>query len=634
MHDDGWTSATPELTAAYQLLRSAAAADGGTAKRQRMALGLLLSGLAGGKTWVRLPSLLDAVQPAALLPGEQFRFAVKSLRAAMALDREAFAEAIWPAPEHISGAAAAVLGATCQKAGLNPAARHYLEAAHRALGPALPAGAALDWCRLRLADKDYGAVAEAAAQFLATAPGHAGLAISLSEALQHSGRLAEAIKLLARWTPASPEDAAAVTLQLGKLHLKDGRPDKARAVLGKSPGGLAGIDHDLLRADALLALGDVAAAGKLLAACEAPPEDVVRQERLLDRRARGLMMRHEVEAAVALLAGPTANVDLLRKKIIGGIILGDLDAVSAAEDALTRQLVANWRPGQGSPGYNQHLLFARNTRLNAGFRDICRTLTNRPDAAAVATLRPFIRDVPFDYSASIQLVFRMARLGWLNQPPKHDDIAIPRRIVFFWDTARRPPEVDRLIGTWREFNPGYEIAVFDEPAASDFLAGEIDQRHADALGRCQNAAMKADFFRLCYLQVKGGIYADCDDRCRAPLDDWLVGRDTVLTHENHMTFAVANNFMATRPGQPWLETAIEQAMIALEAPVRSFTFSVTGPGLLTMCLAQWLARQEPQALMRFRLLGAAEYASKVSPHLAMSYKLTGQHWVRQEGAGV
>ena len=224
--------------------------------------------------------------------------------------------------------------------------------------------------------------------------------------------------------------------------------------------------------------------------------------------------------------------------------------------------------------------------------------------------------------------------GYFQEQPKHEDIAIPRRIVFFWDKPRRPPDVDRLIGTWREFNPGYEIEVFDEAAARDFLAGEIDQRHAAALGRCQNAAMKADLFRLCYLQVKGGIYADCDDRCRAPVDDWLKGRDTVLAHENHLTFAVANNFMATLPGQPWLESAIEQAMIALEAPVRSFTFSVTGPGLLTMCLGQWLARQEPAALTRFRMLGMAEYSARVSPHLPLSYKQTSQHWVKQEGAGV
>ena len=640
MRDDGWTSATPELAAAFRLLSASATAeaDAGTCKRQRGALNILFSAIATEKAWARLPPLLDAVEPGAILAPEQFRFAVKSLRAGMGDDLAPFAAAIWPAPDHVAGATAAVLGATCHKAGLKPQARHYLDAAQKALGPALPVSAVLDWCRFRLTDKAYDDVARETARHLEIVPGHAGLAITQSEALQHLGRLAEAIKLLARLTPNTPEDSAAVAMQLAKLYLRDGRPDKARSTLGKSADetftGTARIDRVLLRADALLALGDVSAAAKLLATYGGTHIDPVRQERLLDRRTRCLMMRSQVEEAMALLSALTTNVDLLRKTIIGGILLGDLGAVNAAEEALTKQLVANWRPGQGSPGYNQHLLFARNTRLNAGFGDICRTLMNAPDAAAIDLLRPFIRDVPFDYSAAIQLIFRMARRGWLNQPPKHGEVAIPRRIVFFWDKPRRPPDIDRLIGTWREFNPGYEIEVFDEASARGFLAGEIDQHHAEALGRCQNAAMKADFFRLCYLQARGGIYADCDDRCRAPIDGWLGGRDTVLAHENHMTFAVANNFMATLPGQPWLETAIEQALIALDAPVRSFTFYVTGPGLLTMCLAQWLARQEPSALPKFRLLSMAEYSAKVSPHLPLSYKLAGQHWVKQEGAGV
>ena len=32
---------------------------------------------------------------------------------------------------------------------------------------------------------------------------------------------------------------------------------------------------------------------------------------------------------------------------------------------------------------------------------------------------------------------------------------------------------------------------------------------------------KADLFRLAYLAARGGIYADADDRCLAPLDGWI-----------------------------------------------------------------------------------------------------------------
>ncbi|MCF7995529.1 MAG: hypothetical protein K9L88_11885 [Chromatiaceae bacterium] len=33
--------------------------------------------------------------------------------------------------------------------------------------------------------------------------------------------------------------------------------------------------------------------------------------------------------------------------------------------------------------------------------------------------------------------------------------------------------------------------------------------------------MRADLFRLAYLAVRGGLYADADDRCRHSLREWL-----------------------------------------------------------------------------------------------------------------
>ena len=230
MRDHGWTSATPELAEAFRLLTAppTGAADAGTSKRQRTALNILFSAIAKEKTWVRLPPLLDAICPDAILAAEQFHFAVKSLRAGMADGIAPFAAAIWPAPGHIAGVAAAVLGVTCQKSGLKPQARHYLDAAHAALGPDLPVNAALDWCRFRLADKAYEDVASETARHLEKVPGHAGLAIIRSEALRHLGRMPEAIKILVRFAPGTPEDSAAVSMQLAKLYLRDGRPDKAR----------------------------------------------------------------------------------------------------------------------------------------------------------------------------------------------------------------------------------------------------------------------------------------------------------------------------------------------------------------------------------------------------------------------
>jgi hypothetical protein len=336
---------------------------------------------------------------------------------------------------------------------------------------------------------------------------------------------------------------------------------------------------------------------------------------------------------MSALPTDTHNVELLRQKIIVSIALGDLPAMKAAEEELTRQLVAAWKPGQATPAYNQHLLFARGTRLNARFAELCAVIHGRGDAETIPAIRNYLAACPLDLAAATQFILRLSRLGLVSQPAMDQDIAIPRQFVFFWDDPKRPLAVDRLIDSWRSLHPDFEILVFDDRTAAEWLAAHCGSRHERAFRRCQHAAMKADLFRLCFLFQSGGIYVDCDDRCRQPIDHWLKGRDLVLYQESHLSFAVANNFMAAAPRLQVFRDAIGQALDSLEAPSPAFTFSLTGPGLLTVRMAQWLLRPEARDLHRLRLLSAVEYLGKVSPHLQLPYKGTDQHWLKKEGAG-
>jgi hypothetical protein len=629
-----WFLADRETAAAFKLLSEPPRRelDAGVRKRQRLAMGRLIAALAESRAWQRLPPLLAAVERDALLPPEQFKFAVKTLRAAVASDFASFARAVWPPPDAPDPAAAAVVGALFHRFGLGAEAAHYLEAARSALGASLPAAALHNWCRIKLAASAYADVVRETAGRCSDP----SLALVHAEALNRLGEHAQAVATLEKLVPTADSLADAANRLLIRISLGAGRPEEAEArfnaVASPAPDAPSRVDRELLRLDILAALGRPRIAA--LEAVDVEAIDANRRERLVDRTTRALLLDHRVEEAMALLSTPTKAIDLLRKTIVGGILVGDLESVRRAERALAAALVERWRPGRPSPGYNQHLLFARNTRLNAAFDGHCREIRGLADVAALPRIRSFIEGHPCDYSAAIQLVFRLSRVGLLSQPPESRAIDIPRHIVFFWDETRRPAAVDELIATWRRMNRDFAVSVFDDASAGEFLAARFGERHARALRRCRHAAMKADLFRLCYLYDRGGIYADCDDRCRAPIDDWLEGRDAVLYQENHMRFAVANNFIAATPGRPYLATAIEQALIALEAPVRSFTFYVAGPGMLTMCFAQWASRQEPAALRRTRLLSGAAYARKVSSHLRLPYKDTSRHWVRQEGAGV
>ena len=63
---------------------------------------------------------------------------------------------------------------------------------------------------------------------------------------------------------------------------------------------------------------------------------------------------------------------------------------------------------------------------------------------------------------------------------------------------------------------GIRHRLFDERSAKNFISSTLGARHERAFSSCYHPAMQADYFRLCYLFVEGGLYVDADDVCVAP----------------------------------------------------------------------------------------------------------------------
>lgn len=91
----------------------------------------------------------------------------------------------------------------------------------------------------------------------------------------------------------------------------------------------------------------------------------------------------------------------------------------------------------------------------------------------------------------------------------------PRTIVQFWHDLRQLPEdVKDCIASWGRWETkGYKHRLFDEHSAKAFIGRSLGARHEQAFERCYHPAMLADYFRLCYLLVEGGLYVDADDVC-------------------------------------------------------------------------------------------------------------------------
>lgn len=99
----------------------------------------------------------------------------------------------------------------------------------------------------------------------------------------------------------------------------------------------------------------------------------------------------------------------------------------------------------------------------------------------------------------------------------------PKCIVQFWDDLDRLPlDVKECMESWKGLGQcGFELQVFDESAARDFIRLHLGSRYENAFDRCYHPSMKSDYFRYSYIFVEGGFYVDADDVYHGGKIDYL-----------------------------------------------------------------------------------------------------------------
>lgn len=89
----------------------------------------------------------------------------------------------------------------------------------------------------------------------------------------------------------------------------------------------------------------------------------------------------------------------------------------------------------------------------------------------------------------------------------------PKLIVQFWDDlGRLPSDVRQCMESWKTLEQsGFEIRVFDENSAREYIRANLGPTHLRAFDKCYHPSMKSDYFRYSYIFVHGGFYIDADD---------------------------------------------------------------------------------------------------------------------------
>lgn len=92
---------------------------------------------------------------------------------------------------------------------------------------------------------------------------------------------------------------------------------------------------------------------------------------------------------------------------------------------------------------------------------------------------------------------------------------IPQHIIQFWNTKHRPSQISAMCSTWSNA-PGFSYECFSTLSAKQFIKEHFDTEYLSAFNHCALPAEQSDFFRLCYLWVKGGIYVSDHYRPGSP----------------------------------------------------------------------------------------------------------------------
>jgi mannosyltransferase OCH1-like enzyme len=369
----------------------------------------------------------------------------------------------------------------------------------------------------------------------------------------------------------------ALLQQYARACLQSGVPEDGLTLLDRMEAGDAGVDLTPVRLHLLMESGDPESAMEL------------------------------VRSKEALGEAPLQDVQKMRLHLA----LGQLDEAESLAAAAARQ---HWRGARFTAHFSISDLGAKLNELR-----LFHLAMDQGESREALARR-------FFYPAQQVVEAWLSReIPGIHETRGESVSPVPRRILQYWDRQEVPESVASVMASWSRAE-GFEYHRLDRRSARLFLRDRFGADHERAFLLARNAAEECDFLRLCWLLEHGGTYADADDRLTGdPAALLPAGVAMVLYREPYG--AIQNNLLSACPGHPVLRFAVEEARQALLRGDNDWTWSKTGPGLLTRAAAAYILDHD-EATTRGSLLVLPRHAlyRHVHPHVAVPYKSTPAYW--------
>lgn len=338
----------------------------------------------------------------------------------------------------------------------------------------------------------------------------------------------------------------------------------------------------------------------------------------------------EGEAATARLPGD----GWVRNRLIHAALLGlDMERAGAhlSELAALEAGASRLKGKSANPSQNHYGQLYDEFRMDAeAVAALRRALMSADPAARLAALRACVETFPDNTLAALQFLIELRRQG---AAPMASDVteregpsAIPRVIHQFWDASPPPPDIAAYGASWQSENAGFAYRLWSRASAGDYLSERGLHAARAAFERAREPAMKADLFRLALLAEDGGVYADADDRCLAPIHPLLCGPVGLVTYQEDLG-SLGNNILGAVPGHPVITLARDLAVNAVNRGDNDILWLSTGPGLLSRAAARILATR-PEDARDLLVIDRHTLARFAAIHCLAGYKSTERHWSR------
>lgn len=443
------------------------------------------------------------------------------------------------------------------------------------------------WRKLYMQSLDFEAAA-GAARTRSSGPKTRTQASDLAKILLASHRYEVALRYLRLCRRRWPESMDFVTQSFEAL-IKLGRVDEARAVLADLP---AGRETGFERFQVTLALYD---------------NPGCRPDILDDPVA---LRNLPIKSLEVLLRNTLAQADLVTAEHLHAALI----------DKNAERIELRWRSSYLGQIVTEMQLLARDFEV-------------APEALSLpaddAELRALMRSKSWSTVLASAVITRSINSGVLKRSATRDKpqttTPIPRIIHQYWDSE--PSEAVRSLSeSWAEL-PGYQHQMFDKATALAFLRDECGPRWVQAFRMARRPEEEADFLRLALLVRRGGIWADADDMLYGRLDRLVPPDAGLVLFREPAANAIANNFIAARPGHPVLQIAERWVMQSMLQRSNEKLWLRSGPGMMMRAVAWFIAEAGPQvAAHDLHLPGQEVLRREVSIHNRLDHKMTDKYW--------